>query len=1163
MILRLGGENHVPRRFMRLRQLIPSFHRCSTLKTPLTRGFTTSKAVSMSSDKSYPIPFKHHGDMHRINVMASNRRRRHAMLKDIVDGDLSAEDLLNIYRLFYSSLNVAPAELDGDKTFFLACDIWDSAFKTFNGFSKLSKLQQMLLTKRKLFVNSLLHFKYYEIYESIILPLLEHKDPIAVEWCDTLIKTIKFQYSNKHLTYDSEAITAFLKSRSNTIDEKRVLLSVFVRKGLFDNKSDDDIYNITKDFMLFLLMTEDKHLLLTKYEHRQYKLAIFLIIEYLQKTDDPIGRIESMSRFVDNQAFFNIISTLIKVSSEKLPTATEKYFQYKLRNGLKYTISNDLTNMMIAFHSTRKFHEVFEISKNLPQFYDEDQLVILLKVSESLNDWKTLQSQFNEMYGQGHLPYVQHYSIVMKALASIGAKGEVDRLFSQLQKRKIKPSTSIYAALIQSRIVNNQFEEAKEIFNKYLSVKGSMKDLDLQISDLYRLITQVYLKKSDIHEMLKFINETLERQEKENIELFDSHTLVQHISYFIECFSFKGIKYIHKTAEDLDLLNDNVYAKLVEAYTVLSQYSLAEDLLIEAHHSSLSPFRNPLLLKAQLRNYRIWFGHSKDHEIKNYIWNARNQLIDLVVADKTSNYSKVSLYSEMIRYFITRKMVAHAKNYIQRANVYRATEASYVPVLKYYSNGSNISHHEKVLALYKEMVSLNVDIGINTYEYLLKSVMYMDSSKDDFHNSDKLFESIINKYDINIPIFSKIVKDEGSEVDIKPIKVDLSDVAEVLCRIVSSYLIIRPGPQAEKADFFVKFLSELRERLDNQMKYGLRITIYKEMGKLYLSFHNLSVAHSLISNGLKELEQIIGEYRANYPLHYDETFEIINPKILENDYSTLMNLYLKLLQSNNSSPIEFLNVLNKCKDLGIQLRGNDLNLILEKLLQLDHEQGLEPMMFLIEEYLSIGTIHEQHFREKMLILYRAFIIEKCQVVPISSIEHQYRLFNQFYGIGDIKTLKESYSYTHKNNLKKLFNEFNKTYYKIGDYSYDYMMKNPEMFFSPEKRITTTYKIEPHLMSKVYQYIKEYCQDDPIKIFQLTDKYPSAIESSMFNGIFKYKLERFRQEINKVINPPTNTTETFVQRRSRTNRALKRLFGKDEFTDKDSGFFENDDFNEEG
>lgn len=1159
MIVRLGREGRMSRFYMSLRYTIPSLNQRYTFKIPSKRCFSTSTA-QLSNVRSYTMPFQSSKEMARINTLTSSKRKTHELLNKIVVGDLSTKDVERIHHLFYSSLNIAPTELEGDKTFFLACDIWDSAFKNYKGFTRLTKLQRALLSKRKLFVNSLLHFKYHEIYESIVAPLLQTTDPIPREWCDTLIETIRFRYSrNRSLIYDSEAIGSFIKSSVNTIDEKRVLLSVFVRKGLFDNKNEDDVFTIIKSFIRFISMSEDKHLLLTKFEHRQYRAAVFLLIEHLQKTTEPLLKIESAFKYLDQGVFFNFISTIIKVSSERLPTTTEKYFEYKLRNGLNYTTSDDLTNMMVAFHSNRQFDQVFEISKKLPQFYHEDQLVVLLKVSESLNDWKTLQSQFNEMYGQGHLPYAVHYSIVMKALASIGAKEEVDRLFSQLKKRKITPSASIYAALIKSRVINKEYEGAKEIFEEYLSFRENIKELDLQTSDLYRLIVEVYLKNNDNNEMLNFINETLKRQKEEGVQLIDSYTITQYITYFVESFSFKDVKYIHKIAEELDLLTEDVYAQLVNAYTMFSQYELAEELLVEAHNYSLAPFRNPKLLKAQLRNYRIWFGHRNNHGIKEYIWNARNQLIDVVVSEKTSSYSKASLYSEMVKHFISRKMVAHAKNYIQRANVFKATESSYLPVLKYYSESSNMAHHEKVLGLYKEMVNLNVEIGVRSYEYLLKSVVFMDSSKNDFHNSDKLFESILNKHDINITIPSKIAKDEVEEIESKAIKADLSGSADILCRIVSNYLITRPALQADKADFFVKFVTEVRERLNNQMKYSLRITIYKEMGRLYLNFHNLSVAHSLISNGIKEMEQIIKDYRAEFPL---ADKQIVNPRILENDYSTLINLRLKLLESSNADPASYLRVLNTSKELDVKLRGNDLNLILEKLLKLDPEKGLEPIMFLIEEYLSSGTIHEQNFRDRMLTLYCKFILEKCQVMPVSSIEHQYKLYNQFYGIEDIEELKASNSKHTRKTLKGLLNEFNKTYYKVGNYTYDYMMKNPELFFSPEKRMTTAYKIEPHLMTTVRNYILSYCHEDPIKIFQLTDKYPAAVESAMFNDIFKHKLEYFRHEINKIISPPSNVTETFVQRRSRTTRALKRLFGKDEFNNKNKDFFENDDYNEE-
>lgn len=126
------------------------------------------------------------------------------------------------------------------------------------------------------------------------------------------------------------------------------------------------------------------------------------------------------------------------------PNYVLKYWQYKVKHSRQMGLApsrvlnyKDLKYAMQSLLSMNYHKEVEELYWNFPTLHDDDQIEVLLELCAVSKDWEGLQKRFEEMYGRGNLPLTVHYAIVMNALATVGAKQEVDNLFQQLIERKL------------------------------------------------------------------------------------------------------------------------------------------------------------------------------------------------------------------------------------------------------------------------------------------------------------------------------------------------------------------------------------------------------------------------------------------------------------------------------------------------------------------------------------------------------------------------------------------------------------------------------------------------------------------------------------------------------------------------------------------------------
>ncbi|SCV02245.1 LAMI_0G17216g1_1 [Lachancea mirantina] len=190
-----------------------------------------------------------------------------------------------------------------------------------------------------------------------------------------------------------------------------------------------------------------------------------------------------------------------------------KIWAYKTTRGLPI-VSSDLTAILKANCHFENFSEVNRLHEKFPEAHDDTaQFDYVLVAFAKQQDWKSLQNQFNALFGIGELPNIQHYGIVMYAVAQLGEKDMVERLFNQLLRRKLIPTLPVLRSLVHVYYRNGDYRgcfEHFELFNKF-GIEPS--------GGVCQTMLKMYRNLGDINGGLRFFKKMSEN----NVELSERH----------------------------------------------------------------------------------------------------------------------------------------------------------------------------------------------------------------------------------------------------------------------------------------------------------------------------------------------------------------------------------------------------------------------------------------------------------------------------------------------------------------------------------------------------------------------------------------------------------------------------------------------------------------
>lgn len=189
-------------------------------------------------------------------------------------------------------------------------------------------------------------------------------------------------------------------------------------------------------------------------DYMEYRYILNSLLTYLRGRHDQDGSFYShvldllkgtLGASVASQFATTLIYLLAYTRKFEI---VEDLWKYKTANSFAI-VSADLTNIMKTYCHFQKFALVPQVyEEHIEARHDVSQFDYLLVAHAQLQNWQSLQDQFNALFNMGDLPNLQHYGIVMHSLASIGELESVEKLYAQLLRRKMLPNYAVLQSLL-------------------------------------------------------------------------------------------------------------------------------------------------------------------------------------------------------------------------------------------------------------------------------------------------------------------------------------------------------------------------------------------------------------------------------------------------------------------------------------------------------------------------------------------------------------------------------------------------------------------------------------------------------------------------------------------------------------------------------------------
>lgn len=1048
-------------------------------------------------------------------------------------GKLSEEDLTAISGFFNQAIELASGELSKEAYGFVV-KFWLTVFREHRGGPALQRI--LLRSKDKvvnLCVNNLDYVKYVECMGHVP----------GKEWADTVAQTLRFQVLGKgELQFDSSSIRAFLRG-DHDLEAKRRMLATFLRKALLYSLK-YDMPKVVSAFFGFANDVGDGNLLLIKPEHAVYRQALALLSFPGEKTSvaahiQLLGRLLLGTENGDKAVFSNLLTSLMTAIAQKRPQVALEYWKYKAESLVvpkpkvnEFLTLHDLLTAMWALLRKNDYQECLELYPKYPHLHSDQQIDIFLKISEKTKDWQHLQKQFEDMYGRGELPYVQHYSIVMNALASIKVVKEVDELYEQLLRRKLKPTCEIHAAIIKSRLAINDYAGAEEKFEEFLQNYENGAVVQGSVARVHALIFELHFHASTLPRLMKALQEVIDRQKTCTVPLIDTKFLCDVIKTVGANYGVRELEQLWEIAERFSMKTEEVYEKTINALSRFGEYEKADKLTFEAHLESAVPFTSSVIAKAQLKNLRSWYNATTDGEIRPYIAAKAMTIIKGVDLGKFSLNGRSKLLLEAIKFELAINRRGTARAYLDQAiTLEGVSEEHYIPFLKYHCNARSYKGASAVLELYREMAGNRIVLTSKTYVYLIKALVEIDRSNSaNYVNSYKLLESVFELYGLSL--FEHI----------KPLRASAGDMyyhAENLLRVVTTYVRATTNKNDDaKMDLVVHFLNQMKDRLGNCIPLRFRLAIFKEMGILYRLIGDNETARRLALKALDELNDVAAHYRKGQ----EESFlEPVLPKLLQLDYRQVYEVLLPVYRELQAPSEEYQRLAQTALTYNVHLAGPIFRPIIEHIMKEEPtESKVRTILDICERFLVAGSWVEVNIEKKQQFIYKLYILFLTRSMPTQRIMDNYVLFNKYYNVRSIDELKEEFK--HVGNLAEALQCALDEYGVMTSFTWKVhaLVKDPHKFFLPGRSIPSKNVMDHRMSAKIYAYIGKYSLDDRTKAFKLYDDFPDTVEYLLYYGQARTRLQGLRREIDEIRPPPAfSTNEGRKNRRFRTLGALRQ------------------------
>lgn len=1076
----------------------------------------------------------YHSQTHRL-IRNKDLREKYVLLLQRLP-EINTQQLSALTTNLDNLLDIATGFPD-PTTITLIFDIWKIIS---NGSTQLDN------TMKDKLIHMIINTRNYHLYETHILPLYK-QNKLKKTWADDLVTTYGLHYEDGEIRINRLAIISYLKGDINVL-QKRKFLAILIHAGVLNASNIEERYFFLGLFVDLSRFIEDGNFLFLGKQYDVYSRVLRLMgtpykvpfLQHATRLSDFFENGYQATRLNDDQGFQNLITSIMSTLNSASPNTALNFWKYKLDicedRGVRYRDLLDISDLTLAMSALcilRLHKEALDMYSSYLDLHHEDQIEILLRISEETKNWKLLQSQFEDMYGRGNLPYIEHYVVVMRALSSIGARDQIDLLFTQLKKRNLIPNALIFSALINSRLHEADIQGAKKCFEHYLEYVAQGLLPSGKSPQLYALVFNIHFKSSDLDLAMKFLRETFDQQvslnknladhKEGNISLLNTSTLGKLVELAAKNYGLLEIQEIQEIAQGLGLVSAKFYRSLAKAYISLDQYELADRAVYNAHLESEVPFTNADIYAVQLRNYRFWSASLPKSDQKTHLQSKQTFITELIQIKRNevvSAYTGSLIYTEVVQYYLNRGKMEEALGMLQLAKLREVlSEVHFIPILTYLSNKADYELFTEILATYRRMAKERVEISTRTYIPLMKALIFLDrQGQNGGSNSFKLLKSIFEMNGLSL-------------TSAEPESIILSDLmfenSVDLCEIVSTY--VESTSDELNNQLLVNFFNQMKLILGQRLSNKFKFSVYKEMSKVYKDQKNTELALKLIGTGLSDLNRIIDKYEREYHL----PGEVIIPTTLMKNYRRLVNLKLEVL-GIFSTREDYLDLLKGA--FSVRLSGMQYNKIFQALFKKLDLESLHLMMGICETHLISGNWVDVKLMRIQQQLYKLAILHAANIYGDQEILTKYKHLNAYYNTSNLTTLRKEIRGRPFDTLSKLFSQYRST---LQAYSWtpDRIVEEIPEFFNPERRTNTRNKITPSNCHQLWLAINTYADGDITKAFNLMDLYPETIEFLMYNNVARIRKSFFRSEIDKLVAPRFNLRESFGERKDRTLEAM--------------------------
>ncbi|GAV49872.1 hypothetical protein ZYGR_0R01150 [Zygosaccharomyces rouxii] len=380
--------------------------------------------------------------------------------------------------------------------------------------------------------------------------------------------------------------------------------------------------------------------------------------------------------------------------------SVENIWHYKINQNFSI-VSADLTNIKVFCHF-KSFESIPSLYQEHPDAHDDvHQFDYLLIAHSELQDWKSLQDQFNALFNVGDLPNLRHYGIVMYSLATIGELENVERLYAQLLRRKLLPNFAVLQSLLlvhyKCADLNGCFTQF-DLFDKY-SIPPS--------SSTYTIMLKAYRNLNDIDGALRLLKKMTESA---------YHVISErHFSILIHMCSKITNTMIAEELFQLMVDHYNITPTGLSVAALMDVYIASgvpqESLSLFKKYAQLKPVDEGLIsIYNRAITARIEMGEKIECE----------KLFDMITQLNLNTDSE--FYRVMIRYLATlEKDYETAENIldqlIEHPNL-QADASHFETMMEAYDS---ISYRDGVLKLFAKMTKNEVPLNSKILHHLIKS----------------------------------------------------------------------------------------------------------------------------------------------------------------------------------------------------------------------------------------------------------------------------------------------------------------------------------------------------------------------------------------------------------------------------------------------------------